>query len=202
MFRIAIILLVLMLAACSGNQKKVSGSAGVSMTQGQPLPAVVQLSGESMLQYKRALKLAKAHQYPEADKIMLSLSADGRAVPWQVFANHGIILLKQDRPAQAEGKFRQALKLKLDVDIQNYLALALRQQGHFRQAERVYLSALGVDSRHAPSYKNLAILYEIYLFDYARAKQYYQKYAQLRPTEQSEVRNWLQVIEQRAQVAN
>lgn len=196
--------LLLILSACSHAPKR-SIAPHSTITAAPVQQQSMRISSEQQAIYRQALKQAAARNYVKADQLLGQLQTGtgaSAALPWQVYANHGVVLYRMEQLARAEGQFRQAIRLHPDADLLNYLGLVLRRQGKFSDAEKAYLSALGLNRRFAPAYRNLAILYELYLFDYARATQYYQAYQQLRPAEAKQVQVWLQNMTQRAQVMN
>jgi tetratricopeptide (TPR) repeat protein len=71
--------------------------------------------------------------------------------------NMGLILIEQERFAEALPPLARAVELRDDVALfQNNLGVALERSGYFRAAEETYKSALAIDGSHVKARGNLA----------------------------------------------
>lgn len=74
--------------------------------------------------------------------------------------DRGRLRLMQDRPKDAIGHFKRAVRLQPDLmEARNNLAVALRRSGKDDEAEAVLHSALAINPDYAPAHFNLAELY-------------------------------------------
>lgn len=82
--------------------------------------------------------------------------------------------------ASAQKHFEKALALNPDnAKAANRLAKLLREQGQFTEAEALYSQAIAAQPMHASSYRNRAVLRDLYMNKKAMALQDYQDYAAL-----------------------
>jgi tetratricopeptide (TPR) repeat protein len=82
--------------------------------------------------------------------------------------------------ASAQKHFEKALALNPDnAKAANRLAKLLREQGEFTEAEALYSQAIAAQPMHASSYRNRAVLRDLYMNKKAMALQDYQDYAAL-----------------------
>lgn len=103
--------------------------------------------------------------------------------------------LQQGNLTQAEDKFRSAVVAQ-PSSYEGYLnlGLALRRQGKFTEAEKVYLEGLAMAS-HPDLHLNLGVLYELYRGEPAQALDQYRKYVQLEGPASDRVRGWVEYLE-------
>lgn len=74
----------------------------------------------------------------------------------------------------------------------NQVGTLQRGQGRFADAEAAYQQAIRLEPDYAPAHYNLAVLYELYLQQPARALEGYQRYLTLAPGDDSvEVEKWV-----------
>jgi tetratricopeptide (TPR) repeat protein len=79
----------------------------------------------------------------------------------------------------------------------NTAAIELRKSGQFQRAERAYLDALQVDADHAPTHRNLGILYDLYLAQPDKALAHYARYQALLGNDDRTVLGWISDLQQR-----
>ncbi len=83
------------------------------------------------------------------------------------------------------------------VPLLNQLGIAERQQGHFEPARQAYESAIALDATALAPKLNLAILYDLYLGDAARAQVLYQQCLALSPADAPLLGKWLAELKSR-----
>src|SRR5690606_7040561 len=106
--------------------------------------------------------------------------------------NLGIIYWRQEKLAEAEKFFNQALAgnaLNNDAYIQ--FALFLRDQGRFAEAEAQYRKALEVWPHNAAAHRNLGILYDLYMGKFDEALKHYEMVLRLSRGPNKEVEGWI-----------
>jgi len=97
-----------------------------------------------------------------------------------VYVLAGDIALANNKQEEAVRHYRQALKLNdHNAKAANRLAMQLRQQGEFTQAEALYSQAINAQPGQAESYRNRAVLYDLYVDEKAKALQDYEAYSAL-----------------------
>lgn len=112
------------------------------------------------------------------------------------YLNLALLHSANDEIDGAETFFKQAIEVNpSNLDAYNQYAIFLREQGRFDDAEHVYLQALSVWSDHAPTHRNLGVLYDLYRGDPEKALQHYHRYQELTGNEDRTVAGWILVLE-------
>lgn len=101
--------------------------------------------------------------------------------------------------------FQQALdwiNQSVAINPQNYYALNLqgvlyRETGQFVQAKQAYLKALNVYADHPQTHLNLAILADIYLYDFDLALKHYQLYLSKTQQQDEKISGWIADLQRR-----
>jgi len=163
-----------------------------------PVPAV---STAVQREFAGALRAMKLGHFPEAERALREIT---RAHPELSgpYANLGIVYFRLGRLPEAA----QALKQAIDINsacaaCYNQLGVVYRQGGQFDQAREAYDKALRIDPNYAAAQLNLGILYDIYLQDFAKALQYYERYQALTSPADAQVAKWIIDLKHRNQVA-
>lgn len=84
-----------------------------------------------------------------------------------------------------------------NFDAHNLYASIQREKGDFEAAEAVYLDILSRWGGYAPAYRNLGVLYDLYLGDPVKAIVFYRQYNVMLPSPDSQVEGWIVDIERR-----
>lgn len=107
----------------------------------------------------------------------------------------GIVDLQQGRLEMAEDKFRSAIADN-PSDHEGYinLGLALRRQGRFSEAAKIYQEGLEY-APHPDLHLNLGVLYELYRSKPVLAMDHYRHYIQLGGPASDRVRGWVEYLE-------
>lgn len=84
----------------------------------------------------------------------------------------------------------------------NQLGIAERQQGRFEEARKAYEAAIAADAKAALPHMNLAILYDLYLGDVAKAQELYQRTVELSPGDAQQLNRWLGELKTRKPAPN
>ncbi len=93
----------------------------------------------------------------------------------------------------------------LSARLMNLLAVHLRKQGKFLEAEANYIMALTLEPNHLSTLANMAILQDLYLGQLTRALEYYKRYQQQLKQQEKEdnrINNWLADLQQRIKKQN
>lgn len=150
--------------------------------------------------YSRALGLMQAGNDAEALALL-----QGIAARTPQFAgprlNQAVILLRQEKFADAEAAIRDALKANPKSPYaQNLLGIALREQGKFADAKAAYEAALALDPNYAKAHFNLGVLLDMYLQDLPAALGHYERYQALQSKPDTAVANWIIDLQKRTGV--
>jgi tetratricopeptide (TPR) repeat protein len=203
----AIVALLIALQGCAALVEKESDSAVDRMAatqQSQPdqvngvvvepevIPTDPYLSGSSSANreqralFKRALDAMEEQRWEEASLDLQSLLALNPLLSGAQL-NLGIVYQHQKQFELAEESFEAAVAANdKNYRAYNQWAMLKRQQGEFREAERLYLQALAVWPYYADGHRNIAILYDLYLSKPALALEHFQRCQQLQKMEPGE----------------
>ena len=114
-------------------------------------------------------------------------------------------LLKQAIKAQESGNGEEASAAyaeMLDKGAKssralNHYAVFLRGEMEFKQAESIYLRALDYSPNDPATHYNIAILYELYQGEFAKAKKHFERYQSLQSEPDKKVKAWIRDLDRR-----
>jgi Flp pilus assembly protein TadD len=113
------------------------------------------------------------------------------------YANLGLIHRQAGRNAEAVAALEKAVQLSPQrSDLHNQLGVAYRLAGDFSKAKDSYERSIALDAAYAPAVLNLGILYDLYLWDGARALELYDRYLQLEGGD-DQVKRWISDLRNR-----
>jgi Flp pilus assembly protein TadD len=108
------------------------------------------------------------------------------------YANLGLIHRLAGKSAEAVAALEKAVQLSPQrADLHNQLGIAYRMAGDFKKARTSYEQSISLDANYAPAVLNLGILYDLYLWDGQRALELYDRYLQLTPAGDEQVKRWI-----------
>jgi len=118
------------------------------------------------------------------------------------YANLGLIHRQAGRSAEAVAALEKAVQLSPQrADLANQLGLAYRTAGDFAKAKASYERSIALDAAYGSAVLNLGILYDLYLWDGARALELYDRYMQLEPNDE-QVKRWITDLRNRTTLKN
>jgi tetratricopeptide (TPR) repeat protein len=107
-------------------------------------------------------------------------------------ANLGILHRKAGRIEQAVAELELATRAGPAQPVYwNQLGIAYRQQGRFDKAREAYERAISLDPKYAMPRLNLGVLFDLYLWDEAKALEQYEGYLALTPAGDEKVSKWV-----------
>ena len=181
-----VIILLMTISACS-NQ----------VTSNQP--AVTKQTAESSIEelqiYKNAIVALNNNELAKAEKLFISMSERQPNIAGS-WANLALISIKEDNLAQAEVYAKTALvknpNMPQALNLSGYLA---QKKGAINIAKSYYLQAISHKSDYALAHYNLALVYDVYLQDIAKAIEHYQYYLAYNKQQDENTENWLEGLQ-------
>lgn len=114
------------------------------------------------------------------------------------YANLGLIHRQAAKYPEAIAALETAVSLSPQrADLHNQLGIAYRMAGDFKKAKTSYEQSIALDAKYAPAVLNLGILYDLYLWDGERALELYDRYLQLAPGGDDQVKRWVSDLRNR-----
>ncbi len=209
-----LILMFLHLASCAGripdNSQTTDGASnskvlqsGVTKPSPAPLPTI--WPDDALKAFDQGVSLLKSHPGKAASAFNVAI----KQAPQMEAAYYNLGLLYYS-DTKDKKKQQQLEKLITDAENQgvlsarlmNLLAVNLRKQGKFLEAEANYIMALTLEPNHLSTLANMAILQDLYLGQLTRALEYYKRYQQQleqQGKEDNRINNWLADLQQRIQ---
>lgn len=116
----------------------------------------------------------------QAQQSVNTLIANELNINSNVHVLAGDIASAKEQNDQAQQHYQKALQITPNnPKAANRLAIMMRDQGKFEQAQDLLSTAINAQATHAPSYRNRAILNDLYLNDKHQALADYQAYSAL-----------------------
>lgn len=186
---IPLLIMSILLGACTTVSK--SPSSASQMVK-KPIP----ISEKDSPAYVQAVAdLEKGNA--KAAAISLSKIAEKNPGYLDVWVNLAIANYTIKNMVDAQRAIEYAYKLQpTSADINNIKGLICVESGQYRNAEKHYLNALKLDSKNANIHYNIALLYDLYYQNIAKAIPYYESYLLLAGKKDEETEAWVEELKQ------
>jgi tetratricopeptide (TPR) repeat protein len=186
-------------ATASAAHRDSERAAEIEVTQepgGFTITQDLRVSGGVRADYESAVRMLQQERYQEGIALLTKVT---EAVPSAIapYIDLGIAYGRLDDLEHAELSLKHALELEPGHPIaNNELGMVYRRQGRFAEARASYEKALALYPSFHYAHRNLAILCDLYLQDFACALQHYEAYRQAVPGDQEAVK-WIADVRSR-----
>ena len=188
--RISCVALIVMVSACAMQTQRSSETQG-GVASKRNLP-----------QYREAIDAAKEGDTLKAISLLQKVT---KANPDFSIAHTdlGLQYLRENDLDKAEKSFEKSISLdSANFVAYNHRGVILRKRGDFSGAEKMYKEAISHKSDYANAHLNIAVLYDIYLYDHERAMSHYKRYQSLTNSSDKLVAKWVVDLERQISAKN
>lgn len=145
--------------------------------------------------YHRAQTLLQSQSYEKALPLLMEIAAANPGYA-DVWGNYALALYGVKRYEDADKTIQQALALEPNsAELFDLAGLILVAMGHYKSAENAHIQAIKVKPECASCHYNLALLFDIYYQDLARAITQYQAYLNNIATTDENTQAWVEELQ-------
>ncbi|GMR16942.1 MAG: hypothetical protein BMS9Abin31_1342 [Gammaproteobacteria bacterium] len=149
------------------------------------------ISKAAQQEYNRALALIKGGNRRAAVKALESMTRNYPQFAGP-YTNLGLLHFHAKRYNKATITFNKAIDRNPASAVSfNHLGILHRMAGRFKESLKSYQAAVNSDPGYANAHLNIGILYDIYLSDFRKALQHYERYQNLTNGKNEKVGKWI-----------
>lgn len=195
-FSKCVIVISVFLTACAGNKPITVDPQQVAM-QEQQARIEKQKQAQLLADFEMAVGKISEGELSTAKEILLSITGNTDKFSGP-YVNLALIEEKQNNLKQAEALYLKAIEINpANLVAYNHLALLKRKEGQFQDALHYFKSGLKVQPDHPDLNYNAGVLYELYLQDFTKARQHYERYLKASDNPDDDVHKWLLALERK-----
>ena len=180
------IVLLILLSACSNQQASKKAVVNKQTTAS---------SVQELQLYQSAIIALNQNELEKAETLFTTMSERQPDIAGS-WANLALISIKKQELTKAKTFINTALEknpnMAQALNLSGYLA---QQSGEINQAKILYLQAIANKADYALAHYNLALLYDVYLQDIAKAVEHYQAYLANIEQKDESTENWLEGLQ-------
>ena len=172
------------------------GSVQPIKVESQPGKPVVALTSEARADYEAAMVFINAEEYEKGIELLNKVVkvSQSNAIP---HINLALVYKKQGKLKLAEENLKLALNAEPENPVaHNEYALLYRKTGRFAEARQIYEKILDKYPNFNMAHKNLGILCDLYMKDYACALKHYEIYSNVVQDDKT-VKIWIVDLQKR-----
>jgi tetratricopeptide (TPR) repeat protein len=190
----SILIVSLTLLSCAGGGGEVKEDAVVSYEKKES--RYLDVDSDVERDFKSAIVLMQQDNNAQAVSVLKTVIEREKRLP-APYVNIAIAYNKLGDSKAAEENLISALKLDIGHPVaNNELGLLYRKAGRFKAARTAYENAIKEHPEYLPAVRNLGVLCDLYIHDYACALQQYEDYLELEPDDKT-VSIWVADVKQR-----
>lgn len=190
----SILIVSLTLFSCAGGGGEVKEDAVVSYEKKES--RYLDVDSDVERDFKSAIVLMQQDNNAQAVSVLKTVIEREKRLP-APYVNIAIAYNKLGDSKAAEENLISALKLDIGHPVaNNELGLLYRKAGRFKAARTAYENAIKEHPEYLPAVRNLGVLCDLYIHDYACALQQYEDYLELKPDDKT-VAIWVADVKQR-----
>jgi Tfp pilus assembly protein PilF len=189
--------LTLALAGCAAGQPKEEPRREDGVAASTTVAENTRVDAAARADFEAALALLNDGKYDQGIELLTRVTqrAPASSAP---YINLAIAQQNTGKLEAAEENLKKALAINPEHPVaNNEYGILYRRTGRFAEARKTYEDTLKKHPAFLPARKNLAILCDLYMKDYACALENYQKYSEASPGDKT-VETWITDVKTRA----
>jgi len=191
---LSVYIMTLILFSCAGSGGEFKDDAVVSYEKKTTSHLDIDTDVED--DFKRAAVLMQEDKNAQAISVLKTVVEREQRLP-APYVNMAIAYNRLGDTRAAEENLINALKLEIGHPVaNNELGLLYRKSGKFKAARTAYENAIKEHPEYLPAIRNLGVLCDLYMHDYACALQQFEDYLELNPDDKT-VAIWVVDVKRR-----